>query len=169
MVAVTEICPTPDVAEIVGCRRTTLQNRIREGVILPVLKSAGKSHVQYFSFREVLGLRKYEEMRQIGVSEAAAKEAIRVIAQIDDIDAQVESGRHYLVITLGNVYPTALTATGVQTFIADWRALVAEHAADKPVENFAVFVVDFGMTWKLLKPMLQERAAAACGGRTAGE
>lgn len=161
MVAINELWHTRDVANLLGCSRPGLHARIKAGPIKPVIGYGKKNSQHYYSFPQVLALYKREELVKHGASKAGATQVARIIGAFEDVDALVDSGRRYLVLCGDDCYGTPMTIEQVREFVADMTAL-AEKVVPPEKRNQPVAVlciVDFGLTWTALKPLLLERAA----------
>lgn len=165
MVAITELCETKSAAEIAGVKRVTMQNRIHDGILIPVIGCDGRRGIpQYFTQCQVLALTKHEELRRIGRTDEEALAVLKVILKFEtaaEIDRLVAEGRQYIVILEGRCSEQPLTLDEVREHMADANRL-AEVLVPIEQRKHALAVAcvcDFGTTWKALKPLLMERAA----------
>lgn len=161
MVAVptNRVCRSAIAAELSGVSPAALHKRISdERLFVPVIDCEGKGTRRWLSFQQVLALTKHRELLEIGVNREAARQVAQLIAAIEDVDALVDQGKHFLITIGEDVYDEPLSLAGVHEFMADMHGLARKFLPDEGRPVAVATVCDFGMTWRALRPLLVARA-----------
>lgn len=158
MIPVNQICRGPDASKLAGISTGAVQKRVNEGLLVPVMGGKGRGSRRFFSFQQILATRLHHECIEAGVDPAIARKVFKAIEGLPNLEELVESGRHYLVGDGDHLNEQPMTLAESRDWYSARQNAKAESDAKGPVS--LEFRIDFGLTWRCLKPLMIERAAA---------
>ncbi|MGE0609537.1 MAG: MerR family transcriptional regulator [Pirellulales bacterium] len=105
----------------------TLHEWITRGVVIPVKQAGGKGRERRFNFMNVLSLAVARAVRGLGYSievAAAVHDALAAFATEDQLLAEFEAGRTYLMLCGANVYPALVSRETLLSAISEGKRFV---------------------------------------------
>lgn len=158
MVSVNQICGGPDASRLAGVSHAATKRRVAEGILMPIIGRKGRGSRHFFSFQQVLAMRVHHECIVAGIDPTIARQVFQAVESLPNLEELVESGRHFLAGDGEHLVERPMTFAEARDWYLARQEAKSEAEPTGPVS--LEFRVNFGLTWRCLKPLLVDRAAA---------